>query len=35
MPNHFSFSDLHPFKGFCEVCGFVSNIHPSGQNLVT
>ena len=33
--NHFWFSDLHPFKGFCQVYGFVSNVHPSRWNLVT
>ena len=29
------FSDLHPFKGFCQVYGFVSNVHLSRWNLVT
>ena len=33
--NHFWFSDLHPFKGFCQVYGFVNNVHPSMWNLVT
>ena len=33
--NHFLFSDLHQFKGFCQVYGFVSNVHPSRRNLVT
>ena len=27
--------DLHLFKGFCHVYSFVSNLHPSGQNIVT
>ena len=29
------FCDLHPFKGSCHFCGFVSNVHPSRRNLVT
>ena len=33
--NHFWFSDLHQFKGFCQVYGFVNNVHPSMWNLVT
>ena len=33
--NHFCFTDLHLFKGFCLADDFVSNIHPSRQNLVT
>ena len=33
--NHFLFSDLHQFKGFFQVYGFVSNVHPSRRNLVT
>ena len=33
--NHFWFFDLHPFKGFCQVYGFVSNVHPSRRNLIT
>ena len=35
MFNHFSFSDLHPLKGFCKVHVFVGNVHPSRQNLVS
>ena len=33
--NYFWFSDLHPFKGFCQVYGFISNVHLSRRNLVT
>ena len=29
------FCDLHPFKGFCHVYGFISNVHPLRRNLVT
>ena len=29
------FCDLHPFKGSCRSFGFVSNLHPPRQNLVT
>ena len=33
--SYFCFTDLHLFKGFCLVNGFVSNVHPSGRNLIT
>ena len=33
--SYFCFTNLHLFKGFCLVNGFVNNVHPPGWNVVT
>ena len=32
--SYFCFTDLHLFKGFCLVNGFVSNVHPSSVTYI-